>query len=48
MKQGLGYDVERKQIKLSDEAIKELGAYEATVNVHKDAVATVKFEVVAE
>ena len=46
--QSAGYDVERKQIKLSDEAIKELGTYEATVKVHKDAVATIKFEVVAE
>lgn len=46
--QAAGYDVERKQIKISDDTIKELGAYEATVKVHKDAVATVKFEVVAE
>ena len=46
--QAAGYDVERKQIKLSDDTIKELGTYEATVKVHKDAVATVKFEVVAE
>ena len=46
--QAAGYDVERKQIKLSNEAIKELGSYEATVKVHKDAIATVKFEVVAE
>ena len=46
--QTAGYDVERKQIKLSSDAIKELGSYEATVKVYKDAVATVKFEVVAE
>ena len=46
--QAAGYDIERKQIKLSDDTIKELGTYEATVKVHKDAVATVKFEVVAE
>tara|TARA_B000000532_G_C18873883_1_gene409666 strand:+ start:574 stop:1020 length:447 start_codon:yes stop_codon:yes gene_type:complete len=46
--QAAGYDIERKQIKISDETIKELGTYEATVKVHKDAVATVKFEVVAE
>ena len=46
--QAAGYDIEKKQIKLSNEAIKELGTYEATVKIHKDAVATVKFEVVAE
>jgi large subunit ribosomal protein L9 len=46
--QAAGYDIERKQIKLSSEAIKELGSYEASIRVHKDAVATVKFDVVAE
>lgn len=46
--QAAGYDVERKQITLSDDAIKELGTYEAKVKVYKDTFATVKFEVVAE
>tara|TARA_B110000444_G_C18807506_1_gene580771 strand:- start:1351 stop:1797 length:447 start_codon:yes stop_codon:yes gene_type:complete len=46
--QAAGYDVERKHIKLTSDTIKELGSYEATVRVHKDAVATVKFDVVAE
>jgi len=46
--QAAGFDVERKQIKLSNESIKELGSYEAIVKVYKDTVATVKFEVVAE
>ena len=46
--QAAGYDIERKQIKLSSDAIKELGSYEATVKVYKDVVATVKFEVIAE
>ena len=46
--QAAGYDIERKQITLSDEAIKELGSYEAKVKVYKDSVATVKFDVVAE
>ena len=46
--QAAGYDVDRKQIKFSNESIKELGSYEATVKVYKDAVATVKFEVIAE
>lgn len=46
--QAAGYDIDKKQIKLSNEAIKELGSYQATVKVHKEAVATVNFDVVAE
>ena len=46
--QAAGFDIERKQIVLSNDAIKELGSYEAKVKVHKDTVATVKFDVVAE
>ena len=46
--QAAGYDVERKQISLADDTIKDLGAYECTVKLHKDVVVTVKFEVVAE
>lgn len=46
--QAAGYDIERKQIHLSDDTIKELGAYEATLKLHKEVSVTVKFEVVAE
>ena len=46
--QAAGYDVERKQISLADDTIKELGAYECTVKLHKEVIVTVKFEVVAE
>jgi len=46
--QAAGYDIERKQIHLSDDTIKELGAYEATLKLHKEVTVTVKFEVVAE
>tara|TARA_B100000767_G_scaffold243295_1_gene240857 strand:+ start:62 stop:508 length:447 start_codon:yes stop_codon:yes gene_type:complete len=46
--QAAGYDVERKQITFSNDAIKELGTYEAKIKVYKDTFATVKFEVVAE
>ena len=46
--QNAGFDIDRKQIKLTDDSIKELGSYEATVKVYKDSTATVKFEVVAE
>ena len=33
--QGAGYDIERKQISIADDTIKELGAYEATIKLHK-------------
>ena len=46
--QGAGYDIERKQISLADDTIKELGSYEATIKLHKEVVVTVKFDVVAE
>ena len=46
--QSAGYDIERKQIHLADDTIKELGSYEATVKLHKEVTVTVKFEVVAE
>ncbi|MEY5043169.1 MAG: hypothetical protein RJA19_396 [Bacteroidota bacterium] len=46
--QAAGYDVERKQITLTTEHIKELGSYEATVKLYKDVKATVKFDVVAD
>jgi len=46
--QGAGYDIDRKQIHLSDDTIKELGAYEATIKLHKEVSVTVKFEVIAE
>ena len=46
--QGAGYDIDRKQIHLSDDIIKELGDYEATTKLHKEVSVTVKFEVIAE
>ena len=46
--QAAGYDIERKQITLTNEHIKELGSYEATVKLYKDVKATVKFDVVAD
>lgn len=46
--QSAGYDIERKQIHLADDTIKELGSYEATVKLHKEVTVTVKFDVVGE
>lgn len=39
----LGFDVDRKSIKLKGEAIKALGKYEAEVTFHRDVVRTIPF-----
>ena len=43
----LGHKVDRKYVKIKGEAIKNLGSYEASVRLHKDVSANVKFDVVA-
>jgi large subunit ribosomal protein L9 len=40
--------IDRKKIHLDTDHIKTLGAYTATVNLHKDIKAKVNFEVIAE
>lgn len=44
----LGYEVDRKNITMSEEGVKTLGSYTADVRLHKDVTATVNFEVVQE
>jgi len=44
----LGFEIDRKNISMGEEAIKTLGTYTADVRLHKDIVAPVKFEVVQE
>jgi len=43
-----GYAVERKNIEINDDTIKQLGTYSAKVRLYKDIAATVNFEVVAD
>ena len=43
-----GHIIERKQIDLGSESIRDLGSYTAKVKLHKDVTAEVTFEVVAE
>lgn len=43
-----GHKIDRKQIQLAEDSIKELGSYEATIKLFKDIKATVKFDVVAD
>ena len=43
-----GYDVERKNIEMNEDAIKALGTYTAKVRLFKEIAATINFEVIAE
>ena len=43
-----GFDIDRKKIVLQSDAIKNLGTYEATINLHKEVKAILNFEVVGE
>jgi large subunit ribosomal protein L9 len=43
-----GHDIDRKNITIKNEPIKEIGTYEAEVALHKDIKQTIKFEVVGE
>ena len=43
-----GYDVERKNIEINGEAIKQVGSYTAKVRLFKEIVSTINFEVIAE
>jgi large subunit ribosomal protein L9 len=47
LKTQAGVEVDRKKVIMPDE-VKELGAYTATLNLHKQVQAPVNFEVVAE
>lgn len=44
----LGYDVDRKNITMNEEAVKTVGTYTANVRFHKEVISTVTFEVVQE
>ena len=44
----LGYDIDRKNIKIKDEPIKQIGSYTADVKIYKDIAETITFEVVED
>jgi len=44
----MGYEVDRRNISLNEEAIKSVGTYTADVRLYKDITAKVSFEVVEE
>ena len=43
-----GYEIDRKQISIKEELIKEVGKYTATVSLHKDVSIEIPFEIIAE
>lgn len=44
----LGFEIDRKQISIKDELIKEVGTYNATVKLHRDVKIEIEFEIVSE
>jgi large subunit ribosomal protein L9 len=43
-----GFEIDRKQIMLPEDHIKEVGTYTAKIKLHKEVIIEVEFEVVAE
>jgi large subunit ribosomal protein L9 len=43
-----GFELDRKNISIKDDLIKEIGSYSATVKLHKEVLVDVPFEIVSE
>ena len=43
-----GFNIERKNIVIKEDHIKEVGTYSAVIKLHKDIKVTIEFEVVSE
>lgn len=43
-----GFEVDRKNISIKDDLIKEVGSYSATVKLHKEVLVDIPFEIIAE
>lgn len=43
-----GYEIERKNISIPEDQVKEVGKYTATVKLHKEVKVEIEFEIVAE
>lgn len=44
----LGFEIDRKIIRIKEDAVKEIGSYNATVRLHKEVSVEIPFEVVSE
>lgn len=43
-----GFEIDRKQITIADDSIKEVGNYTAKIKLHKEVIVELPFEVVSE
>ena len=43
-----GYDIDRKNISIAEDQIKEVGKYTANIKLHKEVSVDIEFEIVAE
>ena len=43
-----GFEIDRKQIKIVEDSIKEIGKYTAKIKLHKEVVVEFEFEVITE
>ena len=43
-----GFEIERKNISIKDDLIKEIGSYSATVKLHKEVLVDIPFDIVSE
>ena len=48
IKEQFNYEVDRKKIMVDGDSVKELGTYDAKINLYKDIKVDIKFEVFAE
>lgn len=43
-----GFEVDRKNISIKDDLIKEVGSYSATVKLHREVLVDIPFEIISE
>ena len=43
-----GFDIDRKNISIKDDIVKEVGTYTAKVKLHREVIVDVSFEIVSE
>ena len=46
--QAKGFDIDRKNVTINEDIIKEVGSYKANVKLHKEVIVEIPFEIVAE
>ncbi|MGE4587641.1 MAG: 50S ribosomal protein L9 [Mangrovibacterium sp.] len=44
----LGFEIDRKQIRITEDSIKEVGSYTARIKLHREVIVNFNFEVVSE